>query len=170
MAADCASVSIITLLYNGSIYTAAGQEAAAQAVLCSDKILYVGTEGGARRRIEDLGPRVVIHEHDLQGGLLMPAFVDSHVHISMAGDSLTRVDLDGCTSLLEVQDRLRQTISSRPNLKRLRAKRFMISMLEGREPLRQHLDAVSPQGILPIYVEGRDLHSVRTAIPNVLAR
>lgn len=41
---------------------------------------------------------------ELRGGLVTPAFVDSHVHVTAAGLLATGLDLTGCTSLLECLD------------------------------------------------------------------
>ncbi|MCD0443029.1 amidohydrolase family protein [Glycomyces sp. A-F 0318] len=43
---------------------------------------------------------------DLEGGLVTPAFVDSHVHLSGTGAALTDLDLAGTASAAEVLDRV----------------------------------------------------------------
>ncbi|GAA2552888.1 amidohydrolase [Mycolicibacterium diernhoferi] len=74
---------------NGAIYTVAGPEPWVQALaVTGNTITYVGDEAGA---MELAGPdtRVV----DLNGRLLMPGFVEGHIHPFLGGFLSTGVDL-----------------------------------------------------------------------------
>ena len=62
---------------NGVVYTVDDQRSRAQAVAVEDgRISYVGDEAGVRALI---GKTTVVH--DLEGGMLLPGFHDSHIHI-----------------------------------------------------------------------------------------
>lgn len=170
MSASTSSGSQLLLFFNGSVYAGANHDQASlmgQALLCDSstgRILAVGDEKDVRAHASG----VAVEEIDLQGRFLMPAFLDSHVHVSLQGVSLEKVDLDGCKSLEEVQQRLKDGIAEAQSkepaggiVKRIQAKRFVASMLgEGREIKKEYLDAVSEDGKVAIYVEARDLHSV----------
>ena len=47
----------------------------------------------------------------LEGGAVIPAFNDSHAHILSSGLALTRADLRGCQSFVEIETRLREWIA-----------------------------------------------------------
>ncbi|CAO1635473.1 unnamed protein product [Parajaminaea phylloscopi] len=152
------------LFFNGPIYTGEQTSTTAaaeqpQAVLCRNgRIVHVGSLEDVRQNARQAG-HATPREVDLEGHLLMPAFIDSHVHVAMQGESLTKVDLDGCVNVTEIQQRLRAALEAQPGVKRLQAKRLVPGMVGHKPPRRQDLDAVSPDGIVAIYVESRDLHS-----------
>ncbi|MDW8136904.1 MAG: amidohydrolase [Bacteroidota bacterium] len=77
-------------ILNGRVYTLeSGQAAWAEAVVVrGDSILYVGSSQGARRFI---GPRTEVL--DVQGGLVLPGFIDAHTHFLSGGFRLLGVDL-----------------------------------------------------------------------------
>ena len=45
---------------------------------------------------------------DLHGAFVMPGFNDAHAHLGSAGEIKLSIDLIGCTSLAEMQDRIRK--------------------------------------------------------------
>jgi predicted amidohydrolase YtcJ len=63
---------------HGSVYTVEGDQPWAEAVAVkADRIVYVGTDAGAAA-YTGARTRVV----DLEGGMLLPGFIDAHAHIS----------------------------------------------------------------------------------------
>jgi len=84
----------LTVLRNGRVHTAADPEATALAVT-DGSISWVGGE----HAVDTAGaPDRVI---DLAGALVVPGFVDAHVHTLDAGLALTGLDLSGTRSLTE---------------------------------------------------------------------
>jgi predicted amidohydrolase YtcJ len=84
-----------TLLMNGYVHTPA--DPGATAVLIEDNsIAWIGHEGAAMARRDGLDQVV-----DLQGALVAPAFVDSHVHVTATGIGLLGLDL---TTVANAQD------------------------------------------------------------------
>src|SRR5512139_459509 len=65
-------------------------------VVVDDRVGWVGDERGA-----DAHREVVDAVVDLDGALVLPAFVDAHAHVSQAGMGLRGVDLAGTTSVGE---------------------------------------------------------------------
>lgn len=88
----------VTLYRNGSVYTAADPFATAMLV-DGDTVAWVGSEQAATS-IADSSMDVV----DLQGALLAPGFVDSHVHLTETGIALGSLQLGGVRSAAELLD------------------------------------------------------------------
>ncbi|MGY3379797.1 putative amidohydrolase YtcJ [Arthrobacter sp. TE12231] len=88
----------VTLYRNGSVYTAADPFATAMLV-DGDTVAWVGSEQAATS-IADSSMEVI----DLQGALLAPGFVDSHVHLTEAGIALDSLQLAGVRSAAELLD------------------------------------------------------------------
>src|SRR6476469_91460 len=84
----------LTLLRNGRIHTAADPDATAMAISGS-MISWIGGEHAVD--LAGVPDRVV----DLDGALVIPGFVDAHVHTTEAGLALTGLDLSGTRSLRE---------------------------------------------------------------------
>ncbi len=88
----------LTLYRNGSVYSTADPFATAMLV-DGDTVAWVGTEHAAASLL-DGRMRVV----DLDGALITPGFVDSHVHVTETGLALDSVDLSGARSVAQALD------------------------------------------------------------------
>ncbi|MEX5296683.1 amidohydrolase [Kocuria sp. CPCC 205268] len=84
------------LYRNGSVYSPADPFATALLV-DGDRVAWVGSEEAARS-LQDASMDVV----DLDGRLLAPGFVDSHVHVTETALALSTLDLTAAGSLHEV--------------------------------------------------------------------
>ncbi|MGB4075001.1 amidohydrolase [Pseudomonas sp.] len=77
------------VLRNGFVYTVDGQDSVQQAVaVAAGKIVYVGDDKGAAAYIGKQTQQV-----DLGGRMLMPGFVDAHMHPGDGGRALSLCDL-----------------------------------------------------------------------------
>lgn len=101
-----------TLYYNGTILTMKGAEAeTAEAVLVQDgRILAVGTMNDVMQSEEykaaaDAG---TLHDRDLAGTFMMPAFIDAHSHITAVAQVMGNCDLKGVKSFAEIVGRLKE--------------------------------------------------------------
>lgn len=92
---------------------------------------------------------------DLEGRLVLPAFVDAHCHLLQLGESLNKVDLQGCRSLSDILFRLRQHIDRSPLTDCIVARNWMPDMTEPHELDRESFDSIQ----VPIILESFDLHS-----------
>ncbi len=85
-----------TLLINGIVHTPADPGATA-VLIEGDAIGWIGHEGAAIAHADGVD-RVI----DVAGGLITPAFVDAHVHITTTGMHLRGLDLSGARSAADV--------------------------------------------------------------------
>ena len=88
----------VTLYRNGSVYTAADPFASA-ILVDGDTVAWVGSEQAASS-IADASMDVV----DLNGALLAPGFVDSHIHLTETGIARNSLQLGGVRSARELLD------------------------------------------------------------------
>ena len=159
--------STLRLFHNGTIYspTTSWSAWSDSALLTQGStILKMGPLVDVQKYIQSHFPSSLtqLESIDLKGSFLLPAFIDSHVHLSMQGESLDKVNLDGAQTLEEIQDRIRSEIHRRglgPGDK-IQVKRFVMPMLNGGQPRREDLDKCSENGQVAVFVEARDLHSV----------
>lgn len=82
---------VTTLLLNGRVHSPTHPDATAMAVR-DDVVAWLGSD--------DVGRDQFPHAHvvDLDGGFVAPAFVDSHIHLTATGLTLTGLDLRSATS------------------------------------------------------------------------
>src|SRR6478736_6652043 len=98
----------LTVLRNGRVHTAADPDATALAIT-DDTISWVGGE----HAVDTAGrPDRVI---DLAGALVVPGFVDAHVHSTDAGLALTGLDLSTTRSVPEFLAAVRSFAAERPD-------------------------------------------------------
>ncbi|NYE94273.1 hypothetical protein FHU41_000494 [Psychromicrobium silvestre] len=90
----------LTLYRNGSVYSSADPLATAMLV-DGGTVAWVGGEHAATS-LQDSRMQVI----DLQGALITPGFVDSHVHVTETGLALESLDLTSVTSVTELLARV----------------------------------------------------------------
>ncbi|WP_066194965.1 amidohydrolase [Gracilibacillus timonensis] len=88
-----------TLYYGGTIYTMNQENETIEAVLEKNgSIVAIGSV----KEIEAAYQTDIDHYHDLQGAVMYPGFVDSHLHIIGHGEKLLHLDLSAMQSAEEV--------------------------------------------------------------------
>jgi len=100
-------ISATLVLHNGKIFTVDQENSVHQAVVVhEDKIVYVGTDTEAQKYI---GPET--ETIDLEGRLVLPGFIDGHVHLMGAGRLAVKAekeaDIKYCNSVAEVLDKIK---------------------------------------------------------------
>ncbi|WNB93140.1 amidohydrolase [Bacillus sp. NEB1478] len=94
-----------TLFRNGTIYTLVEEESNCSAVYVDNgKIMKTGTE---HELTEQFGESIT-DSVDLEGGVMFPGFVDSHLHLIGHGEKLIRLDLSEMTSAEEMESALKE--------------------------------------------------------------
>jgi predicted amidohydrolase YtcJ len=103
------------------------------------KIIAAGNDANILRR---KGPQTKIV--DLNGAFMMPGFNDAHTHIAPAGQQKLSIDLDGTTSLAEMQQRIRAFAAKASPGTWLQGGGWDHTKWPGKTlPTRQDIDAVS---------------------------
>lgn len=101
-----------TILSGAALWVDDGTRAEAregQALLIQrGRIAAVGSEAGLRRR----APKAAVVK--LEGGVLLPGFIEGHAHVEGLGRLAETVDLTGAPSLPEALDRVRTWASAHP--------------------------------------------------------
>ena len=100
-----------TLFTGGRIWTGDPANPGPEAVLVrGDRIVEAGPLAAAERRMEADARRV-----DLDGGMLLPGFVESHTHPGVAGLLGQRLSVVGTRTVAEVQAALREYAAAHPD-------------------------------------------------------
>ncbi len=142
------SIYANTILVNGKIYTGDGKIVSSLAIV-QDRISLLGSDSEV---LESAGSETEVI--DLKGRLVIPGFIDTHIHPSMAGAVMTG-DIDFKTlrpqSIADLQEIIRKKASETPNGGWIQGwgydeERF----LEGKLPNRWDLDEVAPHN--PVFI------------------
>jgi predicted amidohydrolase YtcJ len=140
------------LLVNGRCLTFAGRSARSLATI-GDRIVAVGAED----ELSSLrGPRTRVL--DLQGGLALPGFIDSHVHLRALAARLTRLRLESAPSLQEALRRIDMFARRTPPGVWITGGGFDKNVWGQRFPTRYDLDSVTQEH--PVALRSRDGHTL----------
>jgi predicted amidohydrolase YtcJ len=149
-----------TVLRNGQVMTIDASNSVQQAVAVrSGKIVYVGSNAGA---VDWIGPNTKVI--DLGGRMLMPGFVDAHLHSLAGGRALLMCDLayaplSHAQLASQIQTCLDSTAAKEPDtwLEVVNWDRQATSSIDG-DPSKALLDGLTTQR--PIAVTSSDFHGV----------
>ncbi len=95
------------LLYNGKIYTMTNENETVEAIIIDEgKILYAGNKNHCLALLQ----HETYESMDLQNKVLLPAFIDSHLHIIGHGEKIMTVNLSSYKNKEEVLTALHSTI------------------------------------------------------------
>jgi predicted amidohydrolase YtcJ len=150
---DSRSAADLVVLH-GRIYTADSKQLWAQALaIRGDKIIAVGDD----RSIGKLrGPATTVI--DAAGQLVLPGFVDCHIHFMDGALSLGRVNLEGAKEVSEIQQRLRDYAVKHPGNDWLLGRGWDYAMFGAEAlPNKKYLDELFPER--PVFLEGYDGHT-----------
>jgi hypothetical protein len=98
------------LIVHAKIYTVDEKKPWAQSLAVrKGKIVAVGSDEQVER-YRGIGTKMI----DAGGKLVLPAFTDSHIHLTDGGLSLKRVNLEDAKDLADIQNRLRTYADAHP--------------------------------------------------------
>ncbi|KAF5657710.1 exoenzymes regulatory protein [Fusarium heterosporum] len=121
-------------------------------VVQGSKIAYIGCEDHTKvQTAKSQGADVF----DLKNRVVLPGFIDSHVHLLFFGLSQQKLDLGGCKSLDEIRERISKFAKQNPNVPQILCRGWLQSATGG-IALASMLDDIDPR---PIYIDSNDLHS-----------
>ena len=142
------------IVVHGRVYTENPKQPWAQAVaIRHGKITAVGDDPEIERR-RGMGTKVV----NAGGKLVLPGFVDCHIHFMDGSLRLGRVHLEGAKDPAEIQKRLRQYALEHPGDDWILGRGWNYAMF-GPEalPHKKYLDEIFPNR--PVFLEGYDEHT-----------
>jgi predicted amidohydrolase YtcJ len=143
------------VLINGNFHTVNDRQPRAEAVIATDgRLAFVGSSVEARQR----APRDA-QQVDLGGATVVPGFTDSHAHLAGIGQRELAFDLEGTTSVADLQARLKQRAASTKAGEWIFGRGWIESRWTPAEfPSRADIDAVVADR--PVVLERADGHAV----------
>ena len=143
-----------TVYTNGVVYSADAAHTMAQAAAVEDgRIVYVGDDAGAAAFV-GAGTTSV----DLGGKLMLPGFIDSHMHASSAISDLYEVSLYGLPTMKAYQKAIRTFAQANPDLAVIQGGGWANPVAPGIGPTKGQLDAAVKDR--PAVLWSEDGHSV----------
>ena len=141
------------ILRGGAVYTVDAARSWAQAVaIRNGSIVAVGTD----EQVAALaGPRTRVV--DLAGRMLLPGFIDAHVHASAAGLERLRCDLAEAHGLADYLAAVRAYAQANPGSGWITGGGWSIDVFPRGIPSRHDLDQVAPDR--PVFLSNRDHHA-----------
>jgi predicted amidohydrolase YtcJ len=143
-----------TIVVHGRVYTENPGQPWVQAVaIYRGKIVAVGGDPEIERR-RGMGTKVI----NAGGKLVLPGFVDCHIHFIDGSFSLGRVNLEGAKNPGDIQKRLREYAAEHPGEDWILGRGWNYAMF-GPEalPHKKYLDEIFPNR--PVFLEGFDGHT-----------
>lgn len=127
------------VLINARIYTVnPAQEWASAVAISAGRIVYVGTDDGAKALAGEESQVV-----DLQGRMVLPSFQDTHVHLSLGGINAVTCPLYGLTNIEEYQQKIRKCAKADPGASIIRGYGWDgLNMPDGAMPRKEWLDVI----------------------------
>ncbi len=141
-----------TAFINGKIYTVNEKQPYAEAVVIEgNKIAFVGSNDEAKKLIDALTKII-----DLDGKLMLPGFIDDHVHFISGGLYLLGIDLRPANSTTEFRKILKDYVDKYPD-KWITGGYWDHEKWEVKElPTKEMIDDITPN--TPVFVERLDGH------------
>jgi predicted amidohydrolase YtcJ len=142
------------IVVHGRVYTENPKRPWAQAVaIRGAKIVAVGDDSEIEK-MRGTGTKVI----DADGKLVLPGFVDCHIHFLDGSFSLGRVNLEGAKDAADIQNRLREYASQHPGNDWILGRGWNYAMfIPDALPHRKYLDEIFPNR--PVFLEGYDGHT-----------
>ena len=142
-----------TVFKNGYVYTVNPGQRVAQAVAVKDgRIVYVGSNRGARAFV---GPSTKVVR--LGGKMMLPGFIDAHMHASMSVSGLYSVLLYGLPTVADYVAAVDQFAKEHLDMTVIRGQGWSNTAAPGIGPLASSLDAVVDDR--PVAIMSEDGHS-----------
>jgi len=101
----------IRLYHSGKIYTAEENNPWVESVITKgNKIIFAGNYSDAIQSNYKIDKTI-----DLKGKLMLPGFIDSHLHLLLGGYALTDINLSNVKSKKEFQNRIKVYLETNDN-------------------------------------------------------
>jgi predicted amidohydrolase YtcJ len=121
-------------------------------IVQGDVIDYVGNENDAQvQKAKAEGVSLV----DMKGQVVVPGFIDGHMHLLLLASALKRVNLEDCKNLDDIRSTIKSYAVANPSAPRILCRGWMHPMTDG-VALASMLDDLDDR---PIFIDSKDLHS-----------
>ena len=140
-----------TVFVNGTVYRTGHGPVAGAVATSQGRITHVGDD---RDVLDAAGPGATVV--DLAGGLLSPAFGDSHLHPAMGGVELAQCHLNSATSAEQCFDIIAAYASTHPDVPWILGGGWSLDLFEGGTPTAAMIDRIVPDR--PVLLRNRDHH------------
>lgn len=141
-----------TIYRNGQFFTGSNDKFADCMIVKDGLILHVGEESHPTVTQVREGGR---NEVDMLGKIILPGFIDGHMHLMLLGQSLKKLSLEHCKTLDDIRTTIKAYADSEPSIPRILCKGWMHSMTNG-DALASMIDDLDER---PIFIDSKDLHS-----------
>ena len=144
-----------TLFVNGRIYTEDDNRSCVQSLAVSgSKIAFLGSDEEAEKLKQDADKII-----DLEGKMVLPGFIDAHMHLSIAGPELLyKVTLSDLDTEEDYLKRIKEYVEAHPEMDKYEGAGWINPAFGPDGPTRQALDSVCPDK--PIVVDSGDHHTM----------
>ena len=141
------------LIINAKIWTVDEVNPVAEAVAVKgNRIFKVGINKDLQK-LAGQKTRII----NARGKLVVPGFNDAHLHFIGGGLALMNVDLNGCRTLVEIQQKIKERVNELPKDSWITGRGWDHTLFNnGKWPTKEDLDAVSPDH--PVFVRRVDGH------------
>jgi len=141
------------LISGGKVFTADPNNLWAEAIVTEgERIVFVGNADEAREIAGDDAELV-----DASGGLVVPGFVDGHVHVTMTGAAMRKAQLRGAGNVEEIRRRVKAWADENPDAPRVLGTAWVHGDVPNGRPTKEMLDDIVPDR--PVYLDAFDFHS-----------
>jgi predicted amidohydrolase YtcJ len=142
------------IVVHGKVYTVNPGQQWAQAVAIRGRHIVAVGEEAEIEKLRQPETKVI----DAGGRLVLPGFVDCHIHFLDGSLSLGRVNLDGAKDAAEIQQKLREYAAKHPGKDWIRGRGWDYAMFGAEAlPHKKYLDEIFPDR--PVFLEGYDGHT-----------
>ena len=130
----------------------ADQPWASAVVIKGDKIIFVGDEQDAVL-YQNSATQVI----EMSGGMVLPGFIDSHVHLLWGGIEMNDCRLHDLKTSTQIFQALRDYVALHPKNEWLRGSGWELPIFPDGNPRKEWLDEISPDK--PVFLLSADGHS-----------
>lgn len=150
-------MTVASLFFNGRILTNEHAGPLEEPVFADSMLVQAGKIIGIGSYSEMTSSKLAseLEHHDLQQRVVLPGFIDGHMHLLLLGQSLRKLDLIHCRSLEDIQSTIRRYAEANPNVSTILCKNWFHSMTPDRVTAAM-LDDIDPR---PIFIDNSSQHS-----------
>lgn len=139
---------------NGKIYTVNSEQPWAEAVAVDgNEIVYVGDNAGAAEFVD-----ADTSEIDLQEQLVLPGFVESHIHLALGGATTSGIILTMDDTIDEIIEKVKDYAEANPEKECIFGASYNAFLFDSQGPNKDLLDAVVSDR--PVFLMDHTLHAV----------